>query len=101
MRFTMDDGLSAAVRRVFVQLYREGLIYRGKRLINWDPKAQIDPLGCRVEHVERDATLWHIRYPFARDDSSEGIEIATTRPETMLGDVAIAVHPRRPRYARR
>ncbi len=98
-RFTMDDGLSAAVRRVFVQLYREGLIYRGKRLINWDPTAQSTVSDAELDHVERDGQLWQIRYPFSRDGGSDGIEIATTRPETMLADVAIAVHPNDARYA--
>ncbi|HUZ49409.1 MAG TPA: valine--tRNA ligase [Candidatus Dormibacteraeota bacterium] len=97
-RFTMDDGLSAAVRKVFVQLYREGLIYRGKRLINWDPKGKTTVSDAEVEHVERDAHLWRIRYPLA-GESDAFIEIATTRPETMLGDVAIAVHPDDERYA--
>jgi valyl-tRNA synthetase len=96
-RFTMDDGLSAAVRKVFVALYREGLIYRGKRLINWDPKGKTTVSDAEVEHVDRDATLWHIRY--AAKDGSFAIEIATTRPETMLGDVAVAVHPEDERYA--
>jgi len=106
-RFTMDEGLSAAVRKVFVDLFREGLVYRGKRLINWDPKAQSTISDAEVEHVERDAFLWRIRYPFApsrpQGDTSggayaSGIEVATTRPETMLGDVAIAVHPSDERY---
>jgi valyl-tRNA synthetase len=96
-RFTMDEGLSAAVNKVFVDLYRDGLIYRGKRLINWDPKAQSTVSDAEVEHVERDAHLWRIRYPFA-DGAAGGIEVATTRPETMLGDVAIAVHPHDDRY---
>jgi valyl-tRNA synthetase len=96
-RFTMDDGLSAAVRKVFVALYREGLIYRGKRLINWDPKGKTTVSDAEIEHVERDSFLWHIRYPAA--DGSFAVEIATTRPETMLGDVAIAVHPEDERYA--
>ena len=95
-RFTMDEGLSAAVNKVFVSLYREGLIYRGKRLINWDPKGQTTVSDAEVDHVERDAFLWHIRYPSA--DGSYAIEVATTRPETMLGDVAIAVHPEDERY---
>jgi valyl-tRNA synthetase len=95
-RFTMDEGLSAAVRKVFVALYREGLIYRGKRLINWDPKGKTTVSDAEVEHVERDATLWHVRY--AAKDGSFTIEIATTRPETMLGDVAVAVHPDDERY---
>ncbi len=99
-RFTMDDGLSAAVAKVFVQLYREGLIYRGKRLVNWDPKAQTTVSDAEVDHVERDAHLWRIRYPLAASpQSSDGIVVATTRPETMLGDVAIAVHPEDERYA--
>jgi valyl-tRNA synthetase len=96
-RFTMDEGLSAAVNKVFVDLYRDGLIYRGKRLINWDPKAQSTVSDAEVDHVERDAHLWRIRYPFAKG-GTEGIEVATTRPETMLGDVAIAVHPEDERY---
>ncbi|MBV8197605.1 MAG: valine--tRNA ligase, partial [Candidatus Eremiobacteraeota bacterium] len=98
-RFTLDEGLSAAVRRVFVHLYREGLIYRGTRLVNWDPAGKTTVSDAELEYVERDATLWRIRYPFARHDTSAGIEIATTRPETMLADVAIAVHPDDPRYA--
>lgn len=98
-RFTMDEGLSAAVRRVFVQLYREGLVYRGTRLINWDPTAKSTVSDAELEHVEREGTLWRIRYPFTRENLNAGIEVATTRPETMLGDVAIAVHPEDPRYA--
>ncbi len=98
-RFTMDEGLSAAVRRVFVRLYREGLVYRGKRLINWDPGSNSTISDAELEHVERDGTLWHVRYPFTLEDGSSGIEIATTRPETMLADVAIAVHPNDARYA--
>jgi len=98
-RFTMDEGLSAAVRRVFVTLYREGLIYRGTRLVNWDPTGKTTVSDAELEYVERDGTLWRIRYPFSKEDRSDGIEIATTRPETMLADVAIAVHPKDPRYA--
>jgi valyl-tRNA synthetase len=98
-RFTMDRGLSAAVRRVFVQLYREGLVYRGTRLINWDPTAQSTVSDAELDHVERDGTLWRVRYPFNQDDLRAGIEIATTRPETMLADMAIAVHPSDERYA--
>ncbi len=97
-RFTMDAGLSAAVQRVFVQLYRDGLIYRGTRLVNWDPTAQTTVSDAELDHVERDGTLWRIRYPFDKDNRAEGIEIATTRPETMLADVAVAVHPKDPRY---
>jgi valyl-tRNA synthetase len=96
-RFTMDDALSAAVRKVFVSLYREGLIYRGKRLINWDPKGKTTVSDAEVDHVERDSFLWHITYPFDRDGTI-GVTVATTRPETMLGDVAIAVHPDDERY---
>ena len=98
-RFTMDEGLSAAVRRVFVTLYRDGLIYRGKRLVNWDPAAHTTVSDAELEHVERDGTLWRVRYPFDKDRRDDGIEIATTRPETMLADVAIAVHPGDERYA--
>jgi valyl-tRNA synthetase len=97
-RFTMDEGLSAAVRRIFVRLYREGLLYRGTRLINWDPTARTTVSDAELDHVERDGSLWRVRYPFSKDDLSNGIEIATTRPETMLADVAIAVHPKDPRY---
>ncbi len=95
-RFTMDEGLSAAVRKAFVTLYREGLVYRGKRLINWDPKGKTTVSDAEVDHVERDSFLWHIKYPSS--DGSFFVEIATTRPETMLGDVAIAVHPEDERY---
>lgn len=103
-RFTLDEGLSRAVARVFVRLYDDGLIYRGKRLVNWDPKARTTVSDAEVEHVERDAHLWHVRYPLVHSEESEdpfgeGIAIATTRPETMLGDVAVAVHPHDPRYA--
>jgi valyl-tRNA synthetase len=97
-RFTMDEGLSAAVRRLFVTLYREGLVYRGTRLVNWDPTAKTTVSDAELEHVERDGTLWRIRYPVSKDDPATGIEVATTRPETMLGDVAIAVHPDDSRY---
>ncbi len=96
-RFTLDDGLSAAVGKVFVQLYRDGLIYRGTRLINWDPVSQSTLSDAEVEDEERDGFLWHIRYP--GEDGSFSIEVATTRPETMLGDTAVAVHPGDERYA--
>ncbi len=99
-RFTMDEELSAPVRRVFVQLYREGLVYRGTRLVNWDPTAQSTVSDAELEYAEREGTLWRIRYPFSREDLAAGVEVATTRPETMLGDVAIAVHPSDPRYAK-
>ncbi|HTU70950.1 MAG TPA: valine--tRNA ligase [Candidatus Baltobacteraceae bacterium] len=95
-RFTMDERLSAAVRKVFVALYREGLIYRGKRLINWDPKGQTTVSDAEIDHLERDSYLWHIRYD--AKDGAHALEIATTRPETMLGDVAVAVHPSDERY---
>ena len=95
-RFTMDPGLSAAVTRVFVQLYREGLIYRDTRLINWDIKAKSTLSDAEVEHEERNAKIWEIRY--ATEDGTASIVVATTRPETMLGDTAIAVHPDDARY---
>lgn len=96
-RFTMDSGLSAAVVKVFVDLYNEGLIYRGTRLVNWDPKAQSTLSDAEVESDERDTFLWHLRY--RAQDGGDGLVIATTRPETFLGDVAVAVHPDDPRYA--
>ena len=96
-RFTMEPHMSQAVTKTFVDFYREGLIYRGTRLINWDPKGRTTVSDAEIEHVERDAHLWRIRYPFAKD-GRDGIEIATTRPETMLADVAIAVHPEDERY---
>ncbi len=96
-RFTMDDGLSAAVCSAFVRLYREGLIYRGKRLIHWDPKSQTTLSDAEIDREECDAKLWFVRYRAL--DGGDGIVVATTRPETMLGDVAIAVHPRDERYA--
>jgi valyl-tRNA synthetase len=95
-RFTMDEGLSAAVRRVFVQWYRDGLLYRGKRLVHWDPVLGTAVSDLEVENVDKDGSLWSIRYPGA--DGSEGVVVATTRPETMLGDVAVAVHPEDERY---
>jgi valyl-tRNA synthetase len=97
-RFTMDDGLSAAVLRVFVQLYKEGLIYRDKRLVNWDPKFQTAISDLEVEQRETVGKLWYFKYPI---EGEEGrfITVATTRPETMLGDTGVAVHPDDPRYA--
>ncbi|ARG99623.1 valine--tRNA ligase [Legionella micdadei] len=95
-RFTMDEGLSAAVQRVFVQLYDEGLIYRGTRLVNWDPKLGTAVSDLEVISEEEEGFLWHIRYPLV--DSKESVIIATTRPETLLGDTAVAVHPDDPRY---
>src|SRR6202163_197324 len=90
-RFTMDDGLSRAVLKVFVALYREGLIYKDKRLVNWDPKLKTAISDLEVQQVETKGNLWHIKYPI--EGSDEFIIVATTRPETMLGDVAVAVHP--------
>ena len=96
-RFTMDEGLSAAVRRVFVQWYRDGLIYRGRRLVNWDPVLMTAVSDLEVNNEEKEGSLWLIRYPAS--DGGEGVVVATTRPETMLGDVAVAVHPEDERYA--
>ncbi len=95
-RFTMDDGLSAAVREVFVRLYREGLIYRGKRLVNWDPVLHTALSDLEVLSADEDGSLWHFRYPLASGDGH--LVVATTRPETMLGDSAVAVHPDDARY---
>ena len=95
-RFTMDAGLSRVVTRIFVRLYREGLIYRGKRLVNWDPKLGTAVSDLEVESAEEDGRLWHIRYP--RIDGAGHVVVATTRPETMLGDVAVAVNPKDQRY---
>ena len=95
-RFTMDEGCSRAVRKVFVELYRAGLIYRGDYMINWCPRCHTALSDIEVEHEEKDATLTHIRYPVA---GGEGyITVATTRPESMLGDTAVAVHPGDERY---
>ncbi|MEO0997440.1 MAG: valine--tRNA ligase, partial [Pseudomonadota bacterium] len=95
-RFTMDDDLSAAVTKVFVELYRERLIYRGKRLVNWDPVLHTALSDLEVLSGEEQGSLWHFRYPL--DDGSGHLTVATTRPETMLGDTAVAVHPDDPRY---
>jgi valyl-tRNA synthetase len=97
-RFTMDEGLSAAVRETFVRLHDDGLVYRGKRLVNWDPKLGTAVSDLEVENEEEQGKLWEIRYPLA--DGSGSITVATTRPETMLGDVAVAVHPEDERYAK-
>jgi valyl-tRNA synthetase len=114
-RFTLDEGLSAAVRKVFVQLYKEGLIYRGKRLVNWDPKFETAISDLEVESIEVDGHMWHFKYPLAGGETYEYVErdadgqivlqetrdyisIATTRPETMLGDGAVAVHLDDERY---
>jgi valyl-tRNA synthetase len=96
-RFTLDEGLSEAVREVFVRLYEEGLIYRGKRLVNWDPVLETAVSDLEVQHEEEQGHFWHIRYPLA-DDPSRHVIVATTRPETMLGDMAVAVHPKDSRY---
>ncbi|WLS08363.1 valine--tRNA ligase [Shinella sumterensis] len=115
-RFTMDEGLSEAVREVFVSLYKEGLIYRGKRLVNWDPKFETAISDLEVENKEVDGHMWHFKYPLADgatytyvekdkdgnvvfQEERDYISIATTRPETMLGDGAVAVHPTDERYA--
>ncbi len=95
-RFTMDEGLSAAVRKVFVQLHNEGLIYRGKRLVNWDPKLHTALSDLEVLSEDENGSLWHFRYPLASGDGH--LVVATTRPETMLGDSAVAVHPDDERY---
>lgn len=95
-RFTMDEGCSTAVREVFVRLYEKGLIYRGERIINWCPHCRTSISDAEVEYTEKDGSFWHIRYPFA--DGSGYVELATTRPETMLGDTAVAVHPEDERY---
>ncbi|MBK5962458.1 valine--tRNA ligase [Rhodoplanes elegans] len=95
-RFTMDEGLSRAVLKVFVKLYDDGLIYRDKRLVNWDPKLLTAISDLEVQQVEIKGNLWHIRYPV--EGTSEFITVATTRPETMLGDTAVAVHPSDERY---
>src|SRR6476469_1434559 len=97
LRFTMDEGLSRAVREVFVRLHEDGLIYRGERLINWCPRCLTALSDIEVEHEETKGKLYHIRYPLA-DDPSTSLIVATTRPETMLGDTAVAVHPDDPRY---
>lgn len=96
-RFTMDDGLSEAVLKVFVDLYREGLIYKDKRLVNWDPKLLTAISDLEVQQVETKGHLWHFDYPI-KDDPDRVITVATTRPETMLGDTGVAVHPDDDRY---
>src|SRR6266404_4605720 len=103
-RFTMDEGLSRAVAKVFVELYREGLIYKDKRLVNWDPKLLTAISDLEVQQIEIKGSLWYLRYPlegktFNPDDPTTFIVVATTRPETMLGDTAVAVHPDDERYA--
>jgi len=100
-RFTMDEGLSKSVTETFVRLYNEGLIYRGKRLVNWDPKLHTAVSDLEVVQEEEDGFMWHIRYPLVEKDTAHGLThltVATTRPETMLGDVAVMVHPEDERY---
>ena len=101
-RFTMDEGLSKAVQEVFVRLYEDDLIYRGKRLVNWDPKLHTAISDLEVENKEKQGSMWHLRYPLADGeltaDGKDYLEVATTRPETMLGDSAVAVHPDDERY---
>ena len=96
-RFTMDEGCSRAVKEVFVNLYNKGLIYRGFRIINWCPNCRTALSDAEVEYTEQAGNFWHVRYPVK--DSSEFVTVATTRPETMLGDTAVAVHPEDERYA--
>ncbi len=101
----MDEGLSRAVVKVFVELHRQGLIYKDKRLVNWDPKLLTAISDLEVQQTEVKGNLWYLRYPlegknFSPDDSSTFIVVATTRPETMLGDSAVAVHPDDERYTK-
>ena len=97
-RFTMEPGIQAAVRHEFKTLYDEGLIYRGEYIVNWDPVAQTTVSDLEVEYETEQSFLWHLRYPL-KDDPTQGIVVATTRPETMLGDTAVAVNPDDPRYS--
>ena len=101
-RFTMDEGLSNAVKEVFVRLHKENLIYRGKRLVNWDPKLRTAISDLEVENRESKGSMWHIRYPLADGvktaDGKDYLVVATTRPETVLGDTGVAVNPEDPRY---
>ncbi|AIR69549.1 valine--tRNA ligase [Dickeya fangzhongdai] len=101
-RFTMDDGLSNAVKEVFVRLYKEDLIYRGKRLVNWDPKLRTAISDLEVENRDVKGSMWHLRYPLADGaktaDGNDYLVVATTRPETVLGDTGVAVNPEDPRY---
>ncbi len=97
-RYTMDPGSVRATREVFCRLYRDGLLYRGERMVNWDPKLRTAISDLEVVHVEEEGTLYYVRYPWA-DGSPGGLEVATVRPETIFGDVAVAVHPDDPRHA--
>jgi len=103
-RFTMDPEYSRCVQKVFVELYKKGLIYRGKRMVNWDPAARTALSDEEVEMIEEKGHLWHIKYPFLEDQgkpkADEFVIVATTRPETMLGDEAVAVNPKDPRYTK-
>ena len=96
-RFTLDEGCSKAVREVFVNLYEKGLIYRGSRLVNWCPHCNTSISDAEVEYQEKDGNFWHLLYPVK--ETGETLELATTRPETMLGDTAVAINPEDPRYA--
>ncbi len=95
-RFTMDEGLSRAVTETFVRLHEQDLIYRGQRLVNWDPVLRTAISDLEVLSEEETGSLWHLRYPLS--DGSGALVVATTRPETMLGDTAVAVHPQDERY---
>src|SRR5687767_2171583 len=95
-RFTLDEGLSRAVRTAFVQLFREGLIYKGEYVVNWCPRCKTALSDLEVRHEQREGTLYHVKYPV--QNTSQFITVATTRPETMLGDTAVAVHPEDDRY---
>ena len=97
-RFTLDEGLSEAVNEVFVRLYEKGYIYRGERIINWDVEAKTALSNIEIEHLDIQGAFYHVTYPFA-DGSTGGLTVATTRPETMFGDVALMVHPEDPRFA--
>ena len=93
----MDEGCSDAVREVFVRLYNQGLIYRGNRMVNWCPHCNTSISDAEVEYAEQDGHFWHLLYPVK--ETGEMLELATTRPETMLGDTAVAINPDDPRYA--
>src|SRR6266446_5538114 len=103
-RFTMDPEYSRCVQEVFVELYKKGLIYRGKRMVNWDPAARTAVSDEEVDMIEEKGHLWHLKYPLVdaqgQPQSNEFVVVATTRPETMLGDEAVAVNPKDPRYSR-
>ena len=96
-RFTMDEGCSGAVQEVFVKLYEKGYIYKGSRIINWCPVCQTSISDAEVEHEDQEGNFWHINYPVAGEEG-RFVEIATTRPETLLGDTAVAVNPEDERY---